>query len=364
MSKRNTRIVSILAIVLLAAVFVLYQSDILGMRKPEPPQESAAASGPPQGGAPALTVEAVVAQPSVLKDAISVSGSTAPDEEVSVASEVPGKIRKILFREGTEVKRGASLVELDTEELRAERKRLAVQQALNEKIAERLKALYDKEGVSLQEYEVAAAEVEKVKADIALVDAQLEKRVIRAPFDGRLGLRLASEGSYLAPGTPIVRLVSTNPIKLEFDVPEKYAQEIERGTKVEFKLDGSERTYHATVTAKEPNVDPETRTLRLKATAPNPDGSILPGAFAKVTVNLRQFDNTIMIPTQAIIPELNSQKVFVVRNGKAEAAEVKTGIRREALIQVTEGLAPGDTVITTGVLQARPGAGVIISKLN
>ncbi|MCB0569063.1 MAG: efflux RND transporter periplasmic adaptor subunit [Phaeodactylibacter sp.] len=364
MSKRTTRIVSLLAIVILAIVFLLFQADILGTKKTGPEQEKADAAGPPAGAQQALSVEAMVAQPTVLKDDISVNGSTAPDEEVSVASEVPGKIQKILFREGTEVKRGAALVELDTEELRAERKRLSVQQALNEKIAERLKALYDKEGVSLQEYEVAEAEVDKVKAEIALVDAQLEKRIIRAPFNGRLGLRLVSEGTYLAPGTPIVSLVSTNPIKLEFDVPEKYAREISSGTNVEFRLDGSDRSYHATITAKEPNVDAETRTLRLKASAPNPDGSILPGAFAKVTVSLHQFDNTIMVPTQSVVPELNSQKVFVVRQGKAEPVDVETGIRREAFIQIKAGLNPGDTVITTGVLQARPGADIIISKLN
>ncbi|MCB0554252.1 MAG: efflux RND transporter periplasmic adaptor subunit [Phaeodactylibacter sp.] len=363
MSKRTTRIVSIVAIVLLAAAFLLYQSDILGTKKPEPPKDQGLARSAPQGP-PALSVEAMIARPQLLKDAISVNGSTAPDEEVSITSEVPGKVLKILFQEGTEVKRGAALVELDTEELRAERKRLAVQQTLNEKIAERLKALYDKEGVSLQEYEVAAAEVEKTKAEIALVDAQLEKRIIRAPFNGKLGLRMVSEGSYLSPGTPIVSLVKINPIKLEFDVPEKYGREVNRGTTVEFRLDGSDQVYNATVVAREPNVDPDTRTLRLKASASNPDGSILPGAFAKVTVNLKQFGNAIMIPTQAIIPELNSQKVFVVRNGKAESVEVTTGIRQEALIQITEGLIAGDTVITSGVLQAQPGADVLITQLN
>ncbi len=362
MTKKTTRIVSFIGIALLVAVFLAYRAGFFSEKMPEPPEADATAAGP--AGGPSLAVEAIVLQPQSLRDAISVNGSSMPNEEVAITSEVPGKILRILFREGTEVKRGAALVELDSEELRAERKRLSVQKTLNEKIAERLKALYDKEGVSLQEYEVAAAEVEKAKADIAVLDAQLEKRIIRAPFDGRLGLRLVSEGSYLSPGLPIVSLVSIDPIKLEFSVPERYSREMKLGAIVEFAIDGVSRLYTAKVIAKEPNIDPTTRTMRIKAEASNPDRSILPGAFARVTVSLQQFDQAIMVPTQAIIPEESSQKVFVYRDGKAESVEVKTGIRQEADIQITAGLAPGDTLITTGMLQLRPGTSVSISSLK
>ncbi len=362
MTKRSTRVTALVAIVIIVGGFILFQSNILNKKSPEPVEEEGTTIVPdaPQ----ALPVEAVRVAAQPLRDAISVNGSTVPNEEVAIASEVPGKIVHILFREGSSVKKGEKLIQLDEEELRAERERLVVQRNLNEKIAERLKALYEKEGVSLQDYEVAQAEVEKVEADIALVDAQLEKRVIRAPFSGRLGLRMVSEGSYLSPGTPIVNLISIDPIKLEFNVPEKYSRTVGPGTEVEFKMDGSDRTYTAKVSAQEPLIDPDTRTLRLKAVASNPGGAILPGAFANVTVSLKEFDQAILVPTQAIIPELNSQKVYVYRNGVAESQEVTTGIRQASLIQVTTGLEPGDTVITTGILQLRPGAPVTISQLN
>ena len=363
MTKRATRTIALIAIAIVALGFILFQSDLLTKKGPEPPQEEPA-SAPPPGTRPAVPVEAVRVSPEALRDVITVNGSTEPNEEVSITSEVPGKVTKILFQEGKLVKKGDQLLHLDDEELRAERERLLVQRNLNEKIAERLEALYKKEGVSLQEYEIAVAEVEKVKAEIALVDAQLEKRTVRAPFSGRLGLRMVSEGSYLSPGTPIVSLISINPIKLEFNIPEKYSQLAGPGTKVTFRLDGVDRDYAATVIAKEPKVDADTRTLRLKASAPNPDGSILPGAFANVTVNLREFGQALLVPTQAIVPELNTQNVYVYRSGKAEHVEVQTGLRRESLIQITEGLSPGDTVITTGLLQIRPGTDVAISKLN
>ncbi|MCO6475841.1 MAG: efflux RND transporter periplasmic adaptor subunit [Phaeodactylibacter sp.] len=363
MTKRATRNIALIAIAIVAIGFVIFQSDILSKEKPEPPIDEPA-SAPPSEARPAVPVEAVLVVPENLRDVITVNGSTVPNEEVAITSEVPGKVTKIEFREGKLVNKGDLLLQLDDEELRAERERLVVQRNLNEKIAERLEALYKKEGVSLQEYEIAVAEVEKVKAELALVDAQLEKRVVRAPFSGRLGLRLVSEGSYLSPGTPIVSLVSINPIKIEFNIPEKYSHLVGQGTKITFRLDGSDRDYPATVIAREPKVNPETRTLLLKAIAPNPSGSILPGAFANVTVDLEEFGAAIMVPTQAIIPELNAQNVYVYRNGKAEQIEVQTGLRRESLIQVTEGLSPGDTVITTGLLQIRPGADVTISQLN
>ena len=364
MSKKAVRITALIAVALLVAAFFFYQDEILGTEPPAPESAAPTAAGSAPEEAPPIPVEAVVAEANSLRDAISVNGSTVPNEEVAITVEVPGKIEQLQFEEGQFVKKGKVLLRLDDEELQADRQRLVVQRRLNQKIAERLKALYEKEGVSLQEYEVAAAEVEKTEAEIALLDAQLEKRIIRAPFAGQLGLRMVSEGSYLSPGTPIVQLISTNPIKLEFDVPEKYSQAVEVGSRVEFKLDGSDRRFHANVIAREPNVNTDTRTLRFKAAAPNPDGGILPGAFANVQVELEEFAGTILVPTQAIIPELSNKKVFCYRNGKAEPVIVETGIRQERYIQVVKGLSPGDTVITTGLLQIKPGASVTLSKIQ
>lgn len=368
MSKRNTRIIAlVLALIIFGGGYYLYYyNPFAEEQNPETAGAEPAESVAPvaMDGGPATPVTAMVVRTSALKDIISVNGSTIPKEEVMISAEVPGKIQEILFQEGAWVKAGTPLVKLDDAELQAQRERLLVQKELTRKIAERMKNLYDREGVSLQEYEIAAAEAEQVVAEIALIDVQLEKRTINAPFSGVLGLKQVSEGSYLSPGTPVVSLVSTNPIHLEFSVPEKYSRSIERGRQVEFTLAGIDHAFEATVIAKEPNIDPETRTMRCKASASNPNGEILPGAYANVSVNLRSFDSTILIPTQAVVPELGGKKVFLYRDGKAEAVSVETGIRQDTDIQVLSGLEEGDTIITTGVLQIRSGAAVTISQLT
>ncbi len=368
MKKKNVRLLSILlALVIFAGAFYVYQAKPFS-KKPESGgaganQAPQPAAGGPMGEGP-IPVTAMVISPEELLDVINVNGSTAPSEEVIVSSEVPGKITRILFKEGSMVQKGAALVQLDAEELQAQKDRLAVRRELTEKIAARLKNLYDREGVSLQEYEIAKAEAEQVVAELEIINVQLSKRTIKAPFAGQLGLRQVSEGSYLSPGTPIVNLVSVNPIDIEFSVPEKYGNVLKTGSAINFRIDGLADDFRATIVAKEPNIDPGTRTLKLKASATNPGGRILPGAFASVMVNLQSFDRAIMIPTEAIVPELGSKKVFVYHGGKAEAVEVETGIRKDTYIQVLGGLSPGDTLITTGVLQIRQGAPVVISELQ
>ncbi len=367
MNKTLTRVISLVAaVVIFAGAFYIFQEKPFSKDKaPEAGAENEAgpAAGPSGANGP-TPVRAMVIEPESLRDFISVNGSTVANEEVMITSEVPGKITKILFTEGNYVKKGTPLVQLETDELEAQRQRLLVQRNLTEKIAERMKNLYDKEGVSLQEYEIAEAEAEQVRAELELLDVQIEKRTVNAPFSGLLGLKMVSEGSYLSPGTPIINLISTNPIHIEFSVPEKYGNVISDGRTIQFELDGLPGDFTARVIAREPTIDPATRSLKFKASTPNSNGKILPGAFAKVTVNLQQYENAIMVPTEAIIPELGGKKVFLYRGGLVESVEVETGIRKDARIQVLSGLQKGDTVITTGVLQIRAGAPVEISTIE
>ena len=366
MRRNTTRILSIvLAVVIFGGAFAMYQGGFFTKEDPKPPAEEKNVNARPAGmrGGP-TPVEAIIIKAGNADEIINVNGSTVPNEEVIIMSEVPGKVTKVLFKEGTVVRKGALLIQLDVAELKAQRDRLIVNQKLKRTIAERLEGLYKREGVSLQEFEIAKAEADQVDAELNLINVQLEKRTIRAPFNGLLGLRQVSEGSYLSPGTAIVNLVSLNPINVEFSVPERYGRGVNKGTKVQFVLDGSNDPLSAIVVAKESNVDATTRTLKLKAEAPNPNGRILPGAFANVSVNLRSFAGAIMIPTQAILPDLEGKKVFVFKSGKATPVDVETGIRREDFIQVTKGLSIGDTVITTGIMQIRPGAEVNITKIE
>jgi membrane fusion protein (multidrug efflux system) len=367
MSKKSTRLLAtVLSIVIFAGALYIFNYRPFS-KKAEPSESGAAPSASQPDNNPvagALPVTAMVAIPGPLQDVIYVNGSTVAADEVLVTSEVPGMITKIHFREGSVVTRGALLVQLEVDELKAQRDRLLVRKVLTSSIAERLKNLYDKEGVSLQEYEIAAAEAEQVQAELALIDVQIDKRSIRAPFSGVLGLRQVSEGSFISPGAPIVNLVNTNPIHIEFSVPERYSDVLSQGSAINFQLSGLTENYQAAVIAKEPYIDPTTRTLRLKASAPNPSGKILPGAFANVTVKLRSYESTILIPTEAIVPELGGKRVYLYRNGQAQPVEVETGIRKDALIQVLSGIQPGDTVITSGVMQIRADIPLTITQLR
>ena len=366
MAKHQIRIISIIiAFIVFVGGFLLYRAGFFGEEEPAAPGTSSPMPGGGPGGKAAgpTNVRALRVVPRDLRDEISVNGSTAATEEVLVAAEVSGKITRILFQEGSFVKKGTLLVQLDEEELQAQRQRLLVRKELTQRIAERLKNLYEREGVSLQEYEIARAESDQVLAEIALIDVQISKRSIRAPFDGMLGLKMVSEGSFVSPGMAMVKLVSTNPIHLSFSVPERYNTVLKKGSLVRFKMDGSDAQYSATVIAREPQIDPATRSLKVKASAPNPGGGILPGAFAAVSVSLQSYERTIMIPTEAVIPEEGVQKVFLCRNGLAESVKIETGIRKDTDIQVLHGLNEGDTLITSGVMQLRPGAPVIIEKI-
>ncbi|MBK6903819.1 MAG: efflux RND transporter periplasmic adaptor subunit [Saprospirales bacterium] len=359
MNKHTIRWIALGGIGILAAIFILYRLGFIGDKPVAEPGSTAAAG--PGGQAPPLTVEGFIVKTGELADNIEVSGSTIPEEEVQITSEIAGKVAAILFKEGKRVEKGAVLLRINDEEWKAQREKLVVQKRLSEKIAGRLKGLYEKEGVSLQEYEVAAAQVDQYDAEIKLLDVQLGRTVIRAPFGGVMGLRQISEGSYVSPGTPIVSLVKIDPIHVQFSIPEKYSADLQTGGKVSFQLAGFAGDFPATIVARDPRVDPGTRTITFEAAAPNPSGRVSPGAFTLVKVQLRKFENALLVPTEAVIPELGGKKIFVYRNGKAEPVPVETGIRKDRAIQVIEGLQTGDTILTSGILQLRPGMAVSIS---
>lgn len=362
--KTINKLRAILMLSILILLAVLYQRGLLTLPGTESSGTGGNSAVPPTAPAARTTpVRATVVHFGPLSEYITVSGSTVPSDEVIISPEVPGIITEIAFREGAMVNKGDLLVSLDDSELAAQLHRLEVAADLNRRIAERLEGLYARKGVSLQEYEIAVAEYDKSKADIELVRTQLAKREIRAPFRGRLGLKQVSRGAFVSPGAAIVSLVRTDPLKVEFSVPEKYSTAIGPGTPVAIEVGYLDAPLPGKVEAADPVIDPDTRSWTLRAVTSNPEGAVLPGAFAQVKVRLKEFESTAIIPTEAIIPELGGKKVYVYRNGEARAVSVSTGIRQESMIQITEGLHEGDTVITTGILQIREGSPVTITEL-
>ncbi len=323
-----------------------------------------------ESGAPASAARAEAAPPRVevhtvvperLAETLATTGTIYADERVEVVSEIAGKVERILFVEGERVEAGEILVEMDDSELSAERERVAARLELAESREERQKQLFGEGLISDQEYETAATEAGALRADLRLIEARLAKTTIRAPFAGVVGLRRISEGAYLSPQTLIATLLDVDPVKLEFAVPERYAADFGPGRAVEFQVAGAGGPRRATVYAVEPSVDPATRTVPVRATSPNPGGALLPGAFADVTLAIREVPDALTVPSIAVIPELGGKKVWVVAGGAVEPRQVETGIRTGDRVEVTRGLAAGERVIVTGLQLVRPGMAVEVA---
>jgi membrane fusion protein (multidrug efflux system) len=192
-----------------------------------------------------------------------------------------------------------------------------------------------------------------VESDLQFVKAQIEKTEIRAPFDGQVGLKNVSEGSFVSQEYLIASIQQMHPVKIDFSLPEKYSTAVKAGQKITFTIEGDTTRHSGEVYAVEPRVDPATRSIRIRALAPNPGNKILPGVFARVNFGLNHIGEAVLIPTQAIIPVLKGKKVLVAENGMAISKVITTGIRQDKDVEIITGLKPGDTLITSGIMQLR-----------
>jgi membrane fusion protein (multidrug efflux system) len=320
--------------------------------------------GPGGAGArPPVRADAYIVRTKLLLDNIEISGSLVSNEETEIHPEVAGRITGIYFKEGSFVNKGALLVKLNDADLQAQKRKLLVQLQVARQNEERSGQLLKIQGISRQDYEAMALQVSNVNADLAVIQTQIEKTNIRAPFSGKLGLRMVSVGAYISPTTVISTISQPNQLKLDFTVPERYISQVDYGKIVNFKIDGTDRTYAAKVIATESNITQDTRTLQVRAAVQGSIAGLVPGNFAKVTLNFEPDANAIVIPSQAIIPQARGKKVYVYEDGKAKFVDVVTGIRDSANVQITSGLKAGDTVLITGLLALKPDGKVMLGKV-
>jgi membrane fusion protein (multidrug efflux system) len=292
------------------------------------------------------------------------TGTLQPNEEVVLQSEIAGKIEHIYFQEGKSVKKSQLLVKLNDSELQAELKRTELEIDLAGQMEFRQRKQLELKAISQEMYDQSLNKLNTLKAEKALINARLEKTEIRAPFEGKIGLRFVSSGSIIQANAKIASLIDDNPLKIEFAIPEKYAGQVEVGNKVYFKLQDSDTKYEAEIYAIEPKIDPTTRTLNMRALYGNENQNITPGTFADVELIVGKKTATYLIPTEALIPELEGSRVYLMKEGKAMAVKVMTGFRTNRSIEITSGVQPGDTVIISGILQLKPGLPVVTSKIN
>ncbi len=316
------------------------------------------ASGPPM---PPLPVTAKILQAKRMEDQVTSTGTVMANEEVEIRSEIQGKVKRISFREGGQVKKGDLLVKIDDEELQANVLKALSQRKLAEDNEYRMKMQLKIEAVSQKDYDQALNELNLAKAGEQLLRAQLAKTELRAPFSGMVGLKNISEGALVSGTTSITSLQEINPIKIDFSVPGKYADWIKVGMGVTYKVQGIDANQVGKIYAIDPKIDPETRTLHIRASGANANNRILPGSFATVTIPLQVVDKALLIPTEAMTADTRGAKVYLYRGGKADPVMVQAGLRSDSSVQILKGLNPGDTLIISGIMQIRPGAAVTIT---
>ncbi|WP_159474684.1 efflux RND transporter periplasmic adaptor subunit [Dyadobacter sp. 3J3] len=353
-------------VILIGAIIIVL---VLGKIYVFPKSESEKSGGSGSGGkgegksaiSGAIPVNVYVVGMETIDNQIFASGTVLPNEEVNLMAEISGRLVKLNIKEGSYVTKGQLIAKINDRELKAQLQKVEFNQDLARKIELRQQKLLKVEAINLEEYDITSNNIRTLDADKEVIEAQLEKTEIRAPFNGRIGLKNISEGAYMAPGTPIVTIIQSNPIKIDFTVPEKYTSNIHVGSAITFNLDGDAANYSAKVVALEPKVDENLRTLRIRAIAQNPSGKFVPGMFVKVKASLAANNKAVMIPTEAIVPVLKGKKVFIVKNGKASEAMVTTGLRTEKKIQILDGLQQGDSLITSGIMAIKANSAVKIN---
>jgi membrane fusion protein, multidrug efflux system len=345
--------------------FVFLMNSCSSDRKKNAQQGPGAATGRggPGGRGGPVRADAFIVKTKLLLDNIEIPGTLVSNETTEIHPEVAGRITGIYFKEGGFVNRGALLVKLNDADLQAQKRKLLVQLQVARQNESRSEQLLKIQGISRQDYEAVALQVNNVNADLAVVQTQIEKTNIRAPFSGKLGLRMVSLGAYISPTSVISTISQPNQLKLDFTIPERYINQISNGKVVNFKVDGSDRTYAAKVIATESNIAQDTRTMQVRATVQGTTAGLVPGNFATVKLNFDPDPNAIVIPSQAIIPQARGKKVYVYNDGKAKFVDVTTGIRDSANVQITEGLKVGDTVLITGLLALKPEGKVMLGKV-
>jgi len=308
-----------------------------------------------------LMAEGYVVTPSTVTETIPALGTLVPHEAATIVSESARRVRRVHFQEGALVARGQLLIELDDADLQADMLRLQGRKGLAEATEQRQRELLEQKLVSQQEYDRAQSELQAITGEIEVVKVALAKTEIRAPFAGRVGLRRVSEGAYISPHPLLTTLQDVSQLKVDFALPERYADEVRPGQPIRFRVEGRGEEFTARVLAVEPAIEATTRSLQVRGIVPNRGGVLTPGSSAAVEFDVRSGDG-ILVPQRALVPSIKGHSVFVLRDGHAATQEVQIGLRTADGVQILSGLQLGDTVLTSNLLRLRDGVPVALEN--
>lgn len=308
---------------------------------------------PQAAPAPTPIVDVIIAQTKNISNIIEANGTIVANEYVELRCEASGRLVFLDVPEGNFVKQGTIIARVNDADLQAPLRRVKSQLELAQNTEERLKKLLAVNGLNQADYDAAITEVTTQQSEVNRLTALINKTVVKAPFDGVAGLRKLSIGAYITSADIITTIQQVSKLKVDFTLPETYGNLIKKGSTVEVQVNANTQRYKAVVIATEPQINTTTRNITVRAILQQ-GGSVNPGSFVKVYVNGSANKNSIMVPGNAIIPDAKNKKVVLVKNGKALFTDVETGVREKDMVEITKGIAAGDTVVVTGVLFARP----------
>jgi membrane fusion protein (multidrug efflux system) len=320
-----------------------------------PEKEKQEKQGPGSSKGP-VPVEGIIIQKENFNESLTLTGNLLAAETVNIASEINGRITQILFQEGQLVRKGQLLIQFNDAEIRASLKKAKANLDWAEKDLNRKKELRMAKAIPAEELEMAENALQVTQAEKELLESQLEKHSIKAPFSGKMGIRSISPGSIVSPGMALVKLYQLDPIKIEFAIPEKYSGQLKVNSPFTFSSSGSDKSYAGTIRLIDPEIDPATRTIKVRGTCPNPNHVLSTGSFVSVNLPIFSTSDAIIIPASAVTADIKGQKVLLLNEGKVTARYVTTGSRTEDRVLINEGLMPGDTLITAGLLQLKEGS--------
>jgi len=352
----------------LLVAFAWHAMNERARRSPDAPAPSATPASVKTGNkasAGASTPVAVVAVPARIERLaleIEALGTARANESVDITSKVSNLVTAVRFTEGQQVRPGDVLVELDSQQARAD---LAIAEAARKESASqyrRSQELYSTKVLSDAQIEQIEATFRSNEARVESARAKLSDTVIRAPFAGRVGLRRVSVGSLINPGTVITTLDDTSRIKLDFTIPEAYVAAVVPGLEIEAQGPAFPgESFAGKVASVDSRIDPQTRSVTVRALLPNESGKLKPGMF--LTVRLKRSESDVLlIPEESLVPEQGDVYVFVVGDGTVAKRKVRVGQRRVGSVQVTDGLRAGEVVVTEGTQKLRDGAAVRVAQ--
>ncbi len=324
-----------------------------------------------KAGPPPESVGSAAAKVETWEETVQAVGSVEAGKGVSVTSEVPGVVKAIRFDSGKKVRQGEVLVELDASVEQAQLASAQVRRDLALTTADRTRTLVASNAVAAAQLDVDDASRRASAAEVATLQAQIARKVVRAPFSGTLGIRLVNLGQYLNPGTALTTLQSVDEEFVDFTLPQQRLAQVQVGTPVRMTIDGDKSApLEGAITTVEPLVDPTTRSVKLRASPKVDKGRLRPGMFVQVTVVLPQQRRVVVVPVTSVVRASYGDSVFVIepgtgpQQGKTIARQqfVRASETRGDFIAIEDGLKGTETVVASGAFKLRNGAGVTVDN--